>query len=132
MEKAREFHKNIYFCYKPEDNIAIIEEEPIPFQLLEEKPSFQGGDVNQFSKWVRENLIYPETAKENGVQGRVTVQARINSDGSLSDIRVLRGCNPELDKEAVRVISLSPKWEPGKQRGRAVPTIYTFTVTFQL
>lgn len=118
-----------------EDNDAVIEEveeEPIPFQLLEEKPSFQGGDVNQFSKWVRENLIYPETAKENGVQGRVTVQARINSDGSLSDIKVLRGCDPELDKEAVRVISLSPKWEPGKQRGRAVPTTYTFPVIFTL
>ena len=118
-----------------EDNNAVIEEveeEPIPFQLLEEKPSFQGGDANQFSKWVRENLIYPETAKENGVQGRVTVQARINSDGSLSDIKVLRGCDPELDKEAVRVISLSPKWEPGKQRGRAVPTTYTFPVIFIL
>ena len=122
-----------------EDNVTVIEEieeviveEPIPFQLLDEKPSFQGGDVNQFSKWVRQNLIYPETAKENGVQGRVTVQAIINSDGSLSDIRVLRGCDRALDKEAVRVISLSPKWEPGKQRGRAVPTICTFPVIFTL
>lgn len=118
---------------KPEDNIAIIEEEePIPFQLLDEQPSFQGGGVTQFSIWVRDNLIYPETAKENGVQGRVIVQARINSDGSLSDIRVLRGCNPELDKEAVRVISLSPKWEPGKLNGQPVPTTCVFTVIFRL
>ena len=130
MIPLKSHHKNT-----PQNNIAVINEESeglIPWELVDEKPSFQGGDVNQFSKWVRENLIYPETAKENGVQGRVTVQAIINSDGSLSDIRVLRGCDRALDKEAVRVISLSPKWEPGKQRGRAVPTICSFPVIFTL
>jgi protein TonB len=71
-------------------------------------------------------------AKENGVQGRVVVQAIINADGSLTDLKIIRGCDPSLDKEALRVISLSPKWKPGTQNGRAVPTIFTFTVTFQL
>ena len=105
---------------------SIPEGEPIPFQLVEEKPSFQGGDINQFLKWVRENQIYPEIAKENGIQGRVTVRATINTDGSMTDIMVVRGVDPSLDKEAIRVVSQSPKWKPGKQGGKAVP------VTFQI
>ena len=113
-----------------EDEVLI--EEAIPFQLVEEKPSFQGGDANQFSKWVNQRLVYPEIAKESGVQGRVTLQFTVGKDGSVTDVKVLRSADPELDQEAVRVVSMSPKWEPGKQRGRAVPVIYTFPVIFQL
>ena len=107
-------------------------EEAIPFQLVEEKPSFQGGDANQFSKWVNSRLEYPEIAKENGVQGRVTLQFTVEKDGTVTKVRVLRGVDPSLDKEAVRVVSMSPKWKPGKQRDRAVPVTYTFPVIFQL
>ena len=103
----------------------VVEEEAIPFQLVEEKPSFNGGDANEFSKWVNQRLVYPEIAKENGVQGRVTLQVTVNAD-------VLRGVDPALDKEAVRVVSSSPKWKPGKQRDRAVKVTYTFPVIFQL
>ena len=110
----------------------VVEEEAIPFQLVEEKPSFQGGDANQFSKWVNSRLVYPEIAKENGVQGRVTLQFTVEKDGSVTKVRVLRGVDPSLDKEAVRVVSMSPKWKPGKQRDRAVPVTYTFPVIFQL
>ena len=110
----------------------VVEEEAIPFQLVEEKPSFQGGDANQFSKWVNQRLEYPEIAKENGVQGRVTLQFTVEKDGSVTKVRVLRGVDPSLDKEAVRVVSMSPKWKPGKQRDRAVPVTYTFPVIFQL
>ena len=110
----------------------VVEEEAIPFQLVEEKPSFQGGDANQFSKWVNSRLQYPEIAKENGVQGRVTLQFTVEKDGSVTKVRVLRGVDPSLDKEAVRVVSMSPKWKPGKQRDRAVPVTYTFPVIFQL
>ena len=109
-----------------------VEEEAIPFQLVEEKPSFQGGDANQFSKWVNSRLVYPEIAKENGVQGRVTLQFTVEKDGSVTKVKVLRGVDPSLDKEAVRVVSSSPKWTPGKQRDRAVPVTYTFPVIFQL
>ena len=109
-----------------------VEEEAIPFQLVEEKPSFQGGDANQFSKWVNQRLVYPEIAKENGVQGRVTLQFTVEKDGSITKVKVLRGVDPSLDKEAVRVVSSSPKWKPGKQRDRAVPVTYTFPVIFQL
>ena len=110
----------------------VVEEEAIPFQLVEEKPSFQGGDANQFSKWVNSRLEYPEIAKENGVQGRVTLQFTVEKDGRVTKVKVLRGVDPSLDKEAVRVVSMSPKWKPGKQRDRAVPVTYTFPVIFQL
>ena len=110
----------------------VVEEEAIPFQLVEEKPSFNGGDANQFSKWVNQRLVYPEIAKENGVQGRVTLQFTVEKDGSITKVKVLRGVDASLDKEAVRVVSMSPKWKPGKQRDRAVPVTYTFPVIFQL
>ena len=110
----------------------VVEEEAIPFQLVEEKPSFMGGDANAFSKWVNERLVYPEIAKENGVSGRVTLQLTVNTDGTVSNVKVLRGVDPSLDREAVRVVSMSPKWTPGKQRDRAVKVTYTFPVIFQL
>lgn len=109
-----------------------IDEEAIPFQLVETKPSFQGGDANDFSRWVNERLVYPEIAKENGVQGRVTLQFTVGADGKVFGVKVLRGVDPSLDKEAVRVVSMSPKWKPGKQRDRAVKVTYTFPVIFQL
>ena len=110
----------------------VVEEEAIPFQLVEEKPSFMGGDANQFSAWVNKRLVYPEIAKENGVQGRVTLQFTVEKDGSVTKVKVLRGVDPSLDKEAVRVVSMSPKWQPGKQTDRAVPVTYTSPVYFQL
>ncbi|HAY18904.1 MAG TPA: energy transducer TonB [Rikenellaceae bacterium] len=118
--------------YVEEVQEEVVEEEAIPFQLVEEKPSFNGGDANEFSKWVNSKLQYPEIAKENGVQGRVTLQFTVNPDGSVSNVKVLRGVDSSLDKEAVRVVSMSPKWKPGKQRDRAVKVTYTFPVIFQL
>ena len=118
--------------YVEEVKEEVVEEEAIPFQLVEEKPSFNGGDANEFSKWVNSKLQYPEIAKENGVQGRVTLQFTVNPDGSVSNVKVLRGVDPSLDKEAVRVVSSSPKWTPGKQRDRNVKVTYTFPVIFQL
>ena len=109
-----------------------IEEEAIPFMLVEQKPSFQGGDANAFSKWVNSRLNYPDVAKENGVQGRVMLQFTVGADGVVRDVKVLRGVDPSLDKEAVRVVSMSPKWTPGKQRDRNVKVTYTFPVIFQL
>ena len=110
----------------------VIEEEEIPFVMVEEKPKFMGGDENTFTKWVAERLVYPEIAKENSVQGRVILQFRVNTDGSVSDVTVVSGVDPSLDKEAVRVVSSSPKWTPGRQRNKAVRVVYTFPVIFQL
>lgn len=110
----------------------VVEEEEIPFAIVEEKPSFQGGDANTFTKWVFGKIVYPEIAKENGVQGRVTLQFTIDVDGSVKNVKVLRGVDSSLDKEAVRVVSSSPKWKPGKQRNKPVKVKYTFPVVFQL
>ena len=109
-----------------------VEEEAIPFAFVEEKPKFQGGDANTFSKWVNSKLVYPEIAKENGIQGRVTLQFTVNTDGSVSNVIVLRGVDSSLDKEAVRIVSQSPKWTPGRQRERPVKVTYTFPVIFRL
>ena len=111
----------------------VVEEEEIPFAVVEEKPKFQGKDPNPgFTKWVFSKIVYPEIAKENGVQGRVTLQFTIDTDGSVKNVKVLRGVDSSLDKEAVRVVSSSPKWTPGKQRNKAVRVKYTFPVVFQL
>ena len=112
--------------------IITDNEEAIPFQLVDVKASFQGGDANQFSKWVNQRLVYPEIARENGVQGRVTLQFTIRKDGSITNVKVIRGVDPALDKEAVRVVSMSPKWTPGMLNGRVVAVKYTFPVIFQL
>ncbi|HON54431.1 MAG TPA: energy transducer TonB [Bacteroidales bacterium] len=109
-----------------------VEEEEIPFQIVEEKPKFMGGDENTFTKWVFERLVYPEVAKENGIQGRVTLQFVVDTDGSVRDVKVIRGVDPALDKEAVRVVSSSPKWTPGRQRDKPVKVRYIFPVIFQL
>lgn len=110
---------------------TIVEEE-IPFTIVEDKPTFQGGDENTFTKWVFDRLVYPEIAKENGVQGRVILQFLIGTDGSVSDVKVVRGIDASLDKEIVRVVASSPKWKPGRLRGKPVKFRYTFPVIFQL
>ena len=110
----------------------VIEEETLPFYTVEIKPKFNGGDANEFSKWVNQRLVYPEICVQNGVSGRVTLSFTIKADGTLADVKVLRGVDPALDQEALRVVKSSPKWTPGKQRDRAVPVSYTFPVIFQL
>lgn len=110
----------------------VTEEEALPFILVEVKPTFNGGDANEFSKWVNQRLVYPQVCIENGRQGRVILSFTIKADGSLADAKVVRGVDPALDKEALRVVNSSPKWKPGKQRDRAVPVTYTFPVIFQL
>ncbi len=109
-----------------------VEEEAIPLAIVEEKPKFQGGDQNDFTKWVFKNIVYPEIAKENGVSGRVTLQFTVDTKGKVTDIKVVRGVDSSLDKEAVRVVSSSPTWTPGRQSGKPVKVRFTFPVIFQL
>lgn len=109
-----------------------VEEEVLPFISVEMKPTFQGGDANEFSRWVNARLVYPEIAKENGVEGRVVLQFTIAKDGSLEGVKILSSPDESLSKEAVRVVSLSPKWEPGRQRDRTVKVAYTFPVIYRL
>ncbi len=109
-----------------------VEDEVIQFINVEQKPMFQGGEANGFSKWVNAHLVYPEIAKENGVEGRVTLQFTIGKDGKVQDVKVLAAPDPSLAQEAVRVVSSSPKREPGRQRDRAVRVSYTFPVIYRL
>ena len=109
-----------------------VEDDPIPFVTVEQKPTFNGGDANGFAKWVNSRLVYPEIAKENGVEGRVTLQFTIGKDGRLQDVKVLNSPDESLAQEAGRVVSSSPKWEPGRQRDRAVKVSYTFPVIYRL
>ncbi len=109
------------------------EKKVIPFQLVAQKPGFNGGDANEFSKWVGENVVYPESCRQSKVQGRVTVQFTVTEEGKVTDVKVLRGVNAELDKEAVRVISGSPLWTPGRDEdGEAVSVSYVFPVIFKI
>jgi len=118
-----------YIEYEEEE---AVEEEEIPLAIVEEKPSFMGGDENTFTKWVHERIIYPEVAKENGVQGRVVLTFIVDADGYVKNVTVLRGVDPSIDKEAVRVVSSSPRWKPGGQRDRNVRVRYNFPLNFQL
>ena len=109
-----------------------VEDDPIPFVTVEQKPTFNGGDANGFAKWMNSRLVYPEVAKENGIEGRVTLQFTIGKDGRLQDVKVLNSPDESLAQEAVRVVSSSPKWEPGRQRDRAVKVSYTVPVIYRL
>ena len=112
-----------------------VEEEEVDeqqiFQVVEENPEFPGG-MKECMKFLSNNIKYPQISQENGVQGRVIVQFVVNADGTIVDPVVVRGVDPYLDKEALRVIKLIPKWKPGKQRGKAVRVRYTQPVLFRL
>ena len=104
----------------------------VPFSSLDVKPTFNGGDASGFGIWVNENLQYPKTAYEAGAQGRVVIQFTIGKDGKVGDAKVVRGAHPDLDAEALRVISSSPDWTPGYVDGQPVNVMYTFPVVFRL
>ena len=108
-----------------------VEEEEI-FIIVEHMPSFQGGDLNQFRNFIQKNLSYPEIAAENGIQGRVFVSFVVEPDGSVSNVKVLRGVDPAIDKEAIRAIKNSPKWSPGQQRGKPVRVSFNMPIVFVL
>ena len=96
-----------------------------------EMPKFPGGDA-ELLKFIAKSIKYPVIAQENGIQGRVICAFVVNRDGSVVDAEVLRGVDPSLDKEALRVIGTMPKWSPGKQRGKPVRVKYTVPITFRL
>lgn len=104
----------------------------LPFALVESKPTFNGGDANDFSKWVNENIVYPQSAIDDNISGKVILQFTVSKEGDVKDVKVLRGVNEVLDAEAVRVVSASPKWEAGSQNGVPVSVNYTFPVVFRI
>lgn len=116
--------------------VGVVEEEVVeddqPFLIAETMPSFQGGDLNTFRAWVQQNVKFPQIALENGIQGRVVLSFVIEKDGRLTNIQVLQTPDRSLSEEAVRVLSKSPKWSPGKQRNQVVRVKYTLPVDFRV
>lgn len=115
---------------------VVVEEEEESdqtiFTVVEKMPEFPGGGLQALLKFIHGGLKYPVIAQENGIQGRVVCTFVINRDGSAVDIEVVRGVDPSLDKEALRVLATMPKWSPGEQRGKPVRVKYTVPVQFRL
>lgn len=102
------------------------------FEVVEHMPEFTDGGMSALMEYLGKNIKYPDAAMKKSTQGRVTVQFVVEKDGSISNVKILRGVEPELDKEAIRVISDMPKWKPGMQRGQAVNVKYTVPIMFRL
>ena len=138
-------HTNIAFAQQEEEKVFDVVEQMPQFPpiivtttltsedgtVLSEKKTKIGGP-QALSRYFSEAIRYPVIAQENGIQGRVICTFIVETDGSLSDVKVMRGLDPNLDREALRVMQAMPKWIPGKQNGKVVRTKYTVPVTFRL
>ena len=130
------------FCGQPKDKqnnadaaaeeVVLSEEQAKEFGEVEVKPTFNGGDANEFAKWIGSQLTYPEECINDGITGRVVLNFTIGIDGKVRDIKVLRGVHEKLDAEAVRIISMSPEWTPGMHEGKNVPVSLTIPIAFKL
>lgn len=112
-----------------EEEETAAEEEV--FNIVEDMPEFPGGQM-ALLKFIAKSVKYPVIAQENGIQGRVFVAFVVNKDGSVTDVRIARGVDPSLDKEAIRVVKSLPKWKPGMQRGKPVRVSYSVPINFVL
>ncbi|WP_460694699.1 energy transducer TonB [Mucilaginibacter puniceus] len=101
------------------------------YSMVEDAPAFPGG-ANAFMNYLAQNVKYPTTDLENNVQGRVIAQFVVENDGSLTEIKTVRSPSKAMADEAIRVLKKSPKWKPGKVKGKAVRAMYTVPVTFTL
>jgi len=118
-------------AYTPADIMGIEEESSPVFTMVEEMPAFPGGEAARI-RFLSENIIYPQQAAENGIQGTVYVSFIVNTDGKVANGKILRGIGGGCDKEALRVIKLMPNWTPGKQDGKRVDVLYTMPIVFRL
>jgi len=127
-----EVDDNTEYSFIIDDGPEEIIEEVTPFYIVEDMPTFNGGDMGEFWKYAMSEIKYPEIAAENGVSGTVYMQFTVSTAGYVIDVKVIKGVHPDLDEEAIRVIKNSPKWVPGKQRGRTVPVIMSLPMKFIL
>lgn len=114
-----------------EATVEDEEEEAEVFFIVENMPEFPGGDL-ALRQHIAKNVVYPEIAKENGLQGKVFVSFVINQKGEVEQVKIARGVDPALDREAIRVVQNLPKWKPGSQRGKPVKVSYSVPINFQL
>jgi protein TonB len=113
------------------EEVQEAEPEQQPFVVVEEMPMFPGGDPALLA-YISEHTQYPEIAKENNIQGKVIVRFCVTPKGGVSQVSVLKGVDPELDKEAIRVVNTLPTFKPGKQGGKPVPVWYMVPIAFTL
>jgi periplasmic protein TonB len=113
------------------EEVQEAEPEEIPFVVVEEMPQFPGGD-GELLKYIGEHTQYPDIAKENNIQGRVIVRFCVTAKGGVSQVSILKGVDPELDAEAIRVVNTLPPFRPGKQGGKPVPVWYMVPITYTL
>jgi len=113
------------------EEVQEAEPEEVPFIVVEEMPMFPGGE-SALNKYIGEHLIYPEVAKDNNIQGRVIIKFCVTAKGGVSQVQIMKGVDPELDKEAIRVVNTLPTFKPGKQGGKAVPVWYVVPIIFKL
>ena len=114
-----------------QEQAVIVEEKPQIFEIVEQMPSFPGGDA-EMMKYIGENMRYPVVAQESGIQGRVVIRFVVTAQGTIDDVKVLRSLDPSCDKEAIRVVKSMPKWTPGRQNGKNVAVYFTLPVLFRL
>lgn len=126
-----EVHINKILEPKVEDGTSDNDAEMEPLSVVEEMPSFPGGEA-ALLKYIIEHLKYPAAALENDIQGRVVVRFCVTSKGNVTQVSILKGVEPELDAEAIRVVTSLPQFKPGKQAGKPVPAWYTVPVSFTL
>jgi len=128
--------KQLKLKLSPLDRVRLIELEKakVPdgvFVIVEDMPEFPGGEL-ALRQWIANNIKYPKEAAEKGIKGKVYIQFIVEADGNVSRSKVVRGVDPLLDAEALRMVNALPKWKPGKQKGKAVPVSYTVPINFEL
>ena len=131
VESAGDTTKPADVKYVPAEVRKQLKGTPV-FEVAEEMPEFPGGGMSAFMDYIKTNMRYPASAKENGTQGRVTVQFVVDEDGSIKDSKVLRSVDKDMDAEALRLINIMPKWKPGRQKGQPVAVKFTVPVMFRL
>jgi Ca-activated chloride channel family protein len=138
-KKTRSYDMNMLVSPPPSPSIEIeekreevVEMEEAPFLVVEQSATFQGGDITKFSEWVQMNIKYPLIQEEFPISGKVYVQFTVDQKGKVVDIKILRGVDPLLDNEVIRVLQSSPLWIPAKQGGRTVKQQFTIPVVFKL
>lgn len=124
-----------------DDNYGDVEPAPMPeirvesdiLEIVDEPAEYPGG-MTAMREYLKNNMMYPMSAKEAGIQGKCYIRFIVNTDGSISDVRVVRGVPdcPECDKEAVRVVKNMPNWAPGKRDGKVVRMYYNLPISFKL
>lgn len=129
VDKFKAVHEQVV-VKEPEPEVVKPKEEQI-FVAVEQPAEFPGGQA-ALMKWLSNNMRYPEAAQQNDIQGRVVVNFVVEKDGSIGHVKIAKGVDKDLDREAIRVVKKMPKWQPGKNNGVPVRSYFNLPVTFRL